>query len=246
VGGCILFTPNSLIDTFLHCSLCTPAPSWIKPFPQQHYYYYYYYYYYYFSHTGSGIDRLFEGDPAPSEPFQELVSIKTENALGEAGAKRLVPWLRDSSDYLIVVCDPRMKSPELRQTARTLRSELDATLRSKLILINADTPAENRRWMKKTSSTDPDEKSSSSSSSSSSSISSLSSSSASSSSSIDVYSDEKMEWMRAYTALGEKRWSMTMFILADRKVQKIARDLEAVAATRVIQNAAKSMSEPRI
>jgi hypothetical protein len=191
---------------------------------------------------------LFEGDPAPSEPFQELVSIKTENALGEAGAKRLVPWLRDNTsskdDYLIVVCDPRMKSPELRQTARTLRSELDATLRSKLILINADTPAENRRWMKKSTSTDPDEKSSSSPSSSS--MSSWSSSSLTSNNSIDVYSDEKMEWMRAYTALGEKRWSMTMFILADQKVQRIARDLEAVAATRVIQNAAKSMSEPRI
>jgi hypothetical protein len=50
-----------------------------------------------------------------------------------------------------------------------------------------------------------------------------------------------MEWMRAYTALGQKRFSMCMFILADERIQKLARDIDGVLANRVIQNAVKSL-----
>ena len=155
---------------------------------------------------------MFEGDPAPSQPFEDLVSIKSENALGEAGAKRML-----SGDYVIIICDPRMQSPELRDTVQRLSSELPQNLWKKLVVINADTPAENRRWMKKSNTKE-----------------------------FSLFSDEKREWMRAYTALGENRWSMTMFILADERLQKIARELDAVQATDAVQNTVKAMEQRRL
>ena len=111
-----------------------------------------------------------------------------------------------------------MKSPEIRQTAKNLRSQLPPEIQKRLVYINADTPAENRRWLKKSELSDL----------------------------INVYSDEKMDWMRAYTALGDKRWSMTMFIIAEERVQKIARELDGDAAAMVVQNAVKSLLAPRI
>jgi hypothetical protein len=99
----------------------------------------------------SGVERLFEGDPAPAEPFEELVSIKSENAIGKTGASHLVPWLRKNAarrgEFLIVLTDPRMKSPELRETVKNLSVNLPAHLRERLIVINADSPAENRRYI---------------------------------------------------------------------------------------------------
>lgn len=103
--------------------------------------------------AGSGRDLLFEGDPAPTECFEELVSIKTENAIGVSGQQRLVPWLRKNvarqQDYIVVLTDPRMQSLELRETVKVLMNELPNDIKSRLIVINADSPAENRRWLKK-------------------------------------------------------------------------------------------------
>eukprot|EP00978_Attheya_sp_CCMP212_P000563 scaffold1101_cov52-Attheya_sp.AAC.4 len=80
------------------------------------------------SWKGKGGDRIFEGDPAPAEPFEELVSIGSENALGKAGAERLVPWLHKNvnrhNDYLVIVTDPRSKSTDLRQTMKYLKGQL--------------------------------------------------------------------------------------------------------------------------
>lgn len=47
--------------------------------------------------------------------------------------------------------------------------------------------------------------------------------------------------MKAYTALGEKRLSMCMYIIADERIQKLAREVDGVLISRVIQNAVKSM-----
>ena len=90
----------------------------------------------------AGVDRLFEGDPAPREPFEALLSIQTSNAVGPSGAKQLVP---NAGDYLVVLTDPRIKSEELRHTIKSLNVDLPAEIRKKLIVINADSPAENRR-----------------------------------------------------------------------------------------------------
>jgi hypothetical protein len=165
------------------------------------------------------VARLFEGDPAPTQPFEELVSIQLENALGDTGVKRLIPWLKNSnlSDYLIIICDPRVQSPELRDTVNTLSKELPKNLWSRMVIINADTPAENRRWLKKSNIQN-----------------------------INVYSDEKREWMRSYTALGENRWSMTMFIISDERLQKIAREMEGIMANKVVQNAVKTMESRKL
>ncbi len=170
--------------------------------------------------AGRGVDRLYEGDNAPVEAFEELVSIKSENAIGKTGAKRMLPWLRnpDASEFLVVLCDPRVKSSEFRETATLLQRELPKDLLSKVIFVNADTPAENRRWLKKTGMID----------------------------SISVYSDEKMGWMRAYTALGDTRWSTTLFVLADQRIQKLVRELASVTATSVVQNAVKAAEQRRL
>mmetsp|Transcript_16147 Transcript_16147/g.23752 ORF Transcript_16147/g.23752 Transcript_16147/m.23752 type:complete len:294 (+) Transcript_16147:113-994(+) len=164
----------------------------------------------------AGVDRKFEGDPAPSEPFEELVSIKTQNAIGTGGASRLIPWLRQNAGnkaaYVVVVSDPRPKSDELRTTIKNVLPSLAPSIKNNLIFINADSPAENRRWMKKNDLVD-----------------------------IELYSDEKMEWMQAYTALGQKRWSMTCFVLKDERVERIIRDMKGVLADDNISNAVKSL-----
>lgn len=170
----------------------------------------------------AGVDRLFEGDPAPTDCFEELVSIKSENAIGRTGKERLVPWLHKNSarhsDYLVIMCDPRPKSPEFRQTVQNLLVDMPHDIASRIIFVNADSPAENRRWMKKTDLTDK----------------------------VDVYSDEKLQWMRSYTALGEKRWTMTMFIIADERVSRLAREVDLYGATKTIRNAVKALNEARL
>jgi hypothetical protein len=175
-----------------------------------------------FWYIGAGIERIYEGDPAPTDCFQELVSIKTENAIGSKGMERLVPWLRKNSerhrDFTIILTDPRPQSPELREACKKLISEITSDLKSRLVVVNADGPAENRRWIKKD---DLDGK-------------------------LEILSDEKMAFMRAYTALGDNRWSMTMFIIAEGRVQKLARDVDRYSCSRAINNAAKSMNELRL
>jgi hypothetical protein len=162
-----------------------------------------------------GLDRIFEGDPAKEDPFQDLVRIENGNALGEAGAKRLLPWLNKNSakqsDYLVILSDPRPKSTELRSAMIKL-TKLDPKIQNQLIVINADTPAENRRYLKKFGLT-----------------------------SINVLCDEKREWMREYTALGEKRWAMCMFIVAEGRVEKLIRELDVDSLSAAIPNAVKSL-----
>jgi len=168
-----------------------------------------------------GVDRFFEGDPAPSEAFEELISIKSENAIGGPAVKRMIPWLRNSneSDYVVIVTDPRQKSPEFLNTVRDLSSELPRDIFSKILFINADTPAQNRRFLKKYNISDTN---------------------------IRLYSDEKREWMQAYTALGENRWSMTLFVLADERIQKLVRDFSQISASKVVQSAIKGTEQRRL
>lgn len=157
------------------------------------------------------MDRLFEGDPAPTDCFEELVSIRSDNPIGSSGKKRLVPWLRSSNgkNYLVVLCDPRPKSPALRAAVASVLSSIPLKIKENFVVVNADSPAENRRWMKKSSIPD----------------------------SLKVFSDEKLTWMRELTALGSDRWSMTVFVLAEGKVQKLAREVDQYGATNTIVNA---------
>jgi hypothetical protein len=163
-----------------------------------------------------GIDRLFEGDPAPVERFEDLINHTTGNALGKNGASRVVPWLNKSSskqkDFLIVLSDPREKSSELRSALKNMSKMLTADVLSRLIVINADSPGENRRFLRKN---DIDN--------------------------INVYSDEKREWMREYTVLGETRWAMCAMVLHDGRVEKIVRELDVELATQVIKSSIKSL-----
>ena len=168
---------------------------------------------------GKGSDRKFEGDPAPAEAFEELVSIKSENAIGESAVKRMIPWLRDKSDYVVVLSEPREKSPEFHGMVADLSAELPKEIFSKIMFINADTPAQNRRFLKKNNISD---------------------------SGIRLYSDEKREWMQSYTALGENRWSITLFVLADGRIQKLVRDFSQISASTVVQSAIKATEKRRL
>jgi len=171
--------------------------------------------------SGSGVDRIFEGDPAPEECFEELVSIKSENAIGATGKQRLVPWLRKNparhGDYLVIISDPRPQSPELRDSVASILNELPLDIRSRMVIVNADSPAENRRWIKKAGIEDK----------------------------VEVYSDEKLSWMRAYTALGENRWSMTMFVICGHKVAKLAREIDMYGVSRAVRNAVKALGDEK-
>lgn len=174
-----------------------------------------------------GVDRFFEGDTAPVQVFEELVSVKSENAIGETGSKRLLPWLRGKDDCVVVISDPRQKSPEFRDTVKELQSSLPKATLRKTVFVNADTPAENRRWLKKaglmSNGVDGDQ-----------------------GGGVTLYSDEKMEWMRAYTALGETKWSMTLFVLADERIQKLVREMSSVSAASVVENAVKAAEKRRL
>lgn len=113
---------------------------------------------------------------------------------------------------MIVLTDPREKSSELRTTLKNMARSLPADIVSRLIVINADSPGENRRFLKKNDIEN-----------------------------LTLYCDEKREWMREYTVLGEKRWSMCMMILADGRVQKLVRELDVELANRVVKSAAKNL-----
>jgi len=156
------------------------------------------------------VNRLFEGDPAPSEPFQDLVSIQTDLALGEAGAKKIVP--SNYNDYLVIISDPRTKSSQLRDLMTIISTGIPNDILSNIVVINSDTTAENRKWLKKRKLTN-----------------------------LKVFSDEKREWMREYTALGEERWAICMFIIADGRVQKLVRELDANVADKVVKGAINSL-----
>ena len=51
--------------------------------------------------------------------------------------------------------------------------------------------------------------------------------------------------MQAYTALGENRWSMTLYVLADERIQKLVREFSQISASNVVQKAVKA-SERRL
>ena len=130
-----------------------------------------------------GILRLYEGDTAPITPFAELVCIESGEPIGKGGMLRLLPWEGSTNkssmdDYLIIITDPRPKSIELRTAMRRITDTLESTILEKCVIINTDTPAENRRLLKKNYN-DKDAK-------------------------FRIFCDENMEWMREYTALGEK------------------------------------------
>jgi hypothetical protein len=218
-----------------------------------------------------GILRLYEGDTAPITPFAELLCIESGEPIGNGGMLRLLPWEGSANnkssiddDYLIIITDPRPRSIELRTAMRRITDTLESTILEKVVIINTDTPAENRRLLKKNFG-DKDVK-------------------------FRIFCDENMEWMREYTALGEKvclnlqfvvvvvvvlllnicknnlyshhdlivslifplppltpfpifeqRFSMTMFVLKDGRVEKIARDVDAELLPMVVKNSLRNI-----
>jgi len=164
-----------------------------------------------------GISRLYEGDPAPSSPFAELRSISNGEPIGSSGVLRYVPWEGGSSkeDYIVVLSDPRPKSIELRCAIRNLLTSASVSkdILSRIIIINPDSPGENRKQLKKYQN----------------------------SNNLTVLIDEDLEWMREYTALGEKRFSMTLFVLSGGVCRRIAREVDGDLICGVVGNAVKGL-----
>jgi len=162
---------------------------------------------------GRGVERLFEGDPAPTECFAGLTECKSGNLLGDAGAQSLVPWLgKYSDDYLIIITDARLDSTELQNTAQNIVSDLPMEIRNRIIIVNADSPSANRRWLKKAGLT-----------------------------TLRVYSDMERAFMKEYTALGETRLSMCMFLVQNERMARIVREMDEYGATKAIRNSVKSL-----
>ena len=116
----------------------------------------------------------------------------------------------------MVVTDPRPKSSELRTAMKRLSGAMSSDVLKKCLIINADTPGENRRFLKKTFIEESEK--------------------------LRIMCDENLELMREYTALGEKRYSMTVFILREGRVAKIAREVEAEVLPTIVKNAIKSLN----
>ena len=97
--------------------------------------------------------------------------------------KRLLPWEGSksvsSSDYLVVVTDPRPKSIELRTAVKRLTGAMSADVLKKCLVINTDSPGENRRFIKKNFGEENKD-------------------------SLKIMCDENLELMREYSALGDK------------------------------------------
>jgi len=56
-----------------------------------------------------------------------------------------------------------------------------------------------------------------------------------------------MNWLRAYTALGEQRWTMTVYILAQGRIQKLVRNVDQYNVVRTVQEAVQAFqSELRL
>jgi hypothetical protein len=153
---------------------------------------------------------------------------------------------------MLLLTDPRMQSLELRETIKVLMNELPYDMKSRLIVINADSPAENRRWLKKGGlfNSNTDDSITKPFTSSSAPLPQTQQGPASTpkqplqlqqqTQSLEVYSDEKMEFMRTYTALGDQRWTMTVYIIATERIQKLVRNVDQYTASRTIQNAIKA------
>lgn len=105
--------------------------------------------------------------------------------------------------------DPRAKSSELRAALKNIAKLVPAAILSKMIVINADSSGENRKFLKKNDIEN-----------------------------MNIYTDEKREWMKEYTVLGEDRWSMCMMVLKNGRVDKLVRELDVELATQVIKSAA--------
>lgn len=156
-------------------------------------------------------ERLYEGDPVPEAAFASLVNVVTEKPLGAAGADNLLPWKKKGRKKDAVVC---VSDPREKSVEfRRLLRELPRTVPSgtKTIFITSDPPAATRKWIKKNGVED-----------------------------VRVYSDEKREWMREFTALGDKRWAVCLFVLAEGRIQSVIRELDADLAGTAVPNAVRS------
>ena len=177
-----------------------------------------------------GVDRLFEGDDAPTDVFYDLIRPSLDaQPLGESGAKRVVPWLgavANSKEYLILITDPRTKSTELRKVLKSIQasSVITSAMKSRMIVVTPDSARDNYKYMKNNGMSKDDGTASYD------------------STVIEMYSDEKREFMRQYTALGEQRWAICMFIVADGVVQRIVRELDPDFAVDVIRKAVNSLN----
>jgi len=161
-----------------------------------------------------GVSRLFEGDEISSKVFEDLVSVQTEKALSESDVIKILPWLKnsESDEYVLIFCDPRPKNNEFRKIISSFHASYPKSMMPKVWFINADSPSENRRMVRKMQGGILAH---------------------------NILSDEKRLWMRSVSALGEKRWSTTMFVLAQGRVQSLVRDFDFEMLQTIVNNALK-------
>ena len=101
--------------------------------------------------TEETLHNLQQGDKARRLDFETLHDASTSKPLGAMRAAQLVPWVPPFlTEYLIVLADPRPRSPDLRQSAQYLHSEESFRNTMKMIAITADdSTKETLAWMKR-------------------------------------------------------------------------------------------------
>jgi len=160
---------------------------------------------------------LQEGDIARRPDFETLVSCASAKPLGNIEAAKLVPWVPPFlADYMVVLVDPRTQSGDLRKTLMYLSSTLEPRILEQLICINADSVAETTSWMNRAQMLDMP---------------------------IKIFSDQKWEWMKTYSAVVEEgRWSMSIIVICNSgRIRKILREVDPSKASQVVMDAVQSI-----
>lgn len=127
--------------------------------------------------------------------FESLVNVETCQALGAIGAAELVPWVPPFLvDELIVVCDPRQSSADLRAAVQYLKNQDCNKHKWRVIGITADAPPQARGWWgrlkeaNQVEGCDDDDDDDST---------------------VQLFSDSHLEWMTAHEVLD---WSLTLLV----------------------------------
>ena len=140
--------------------------------------------------------------------FEALINVETNKALGAMGAAELVPWVPPFLvDKLIVVCDPRQSSADLRAAVQYLKGLENTRLR--VVGITADAPQQAKGWWGRLKASEDDE------------------------SSMQLFADPDLQWMTAYKVVV---WSLTLLVFdTDGVVTRLESNVDPSRVVSMVQ-----------
>lgn len=187
---------------------------------------------------GDDNDNAIETETGASRiDFESLIDASTSMPLGPIGAARLVPWVPPFLEKaLIVVCDPRSASRDLRRVMGYHASSPLTTSSGKdncgLVFVTADSLGETTAWMKRNK-IDPAEPSPDS--------------SARPTTTLRILCDPRLSFMTKYGIVGDNiidhQWSMAVLVFDTRgSIVRTERDVEPSLCSELVSNIIKDLS----